>query len=274
MTFVDKVITCKKKNIKGNILFIHGFCVDHQYFIDMAEKLAEDYNVYLIDLPGHGENKAIRGTKLSIKSLTDYVVQYILAKDLKKLVLIGHSMGGAIASCVTNLLSDRITKLVLVSPYSWAVTALIHNVGFFKAQTIFFPKTMQKKLALAQLLYHNFHALEKNNTWLVACRREFDWLQQNWKTMKRLSRHLTNLCTLNYIKSQQKKVQTQTLLLAGEFDKVCGSTKLLKIFAEYYAPKQAQHMLTTYVFQRSGHICFDEEPAEFYKQVTTFLDTK
>jgi pimeloyl-ACP methyl ester carboxylesterase len=55
-TFKEFNIKCKnEKECLGDLLFIHGFCVEHSYFT-AAEELSKYFNVFMIDLPGHGAN--------------------------------------------------------------------------------------------------------------------------------------------------------------------------------------------------------------------------
>ena len=54
-----------------------------------------NHSVYAIDLPGHGRSP---GTALeSIDDLADIIEQFLAAENLDNTVIVGHSMGGAIA---------------------------------------------------------------------------------------------------------------------------------------------------------------------------------
>jgi pimeloyl-ACP methyl ester carboxylesterase len=64
------------------------------------------YNIYATELPNHGINNS--STKqCTFNEYVDYMETYIKKLNLKKVVLIGHSMGGGIIS----VLSQRIENL-------------------------------------------------------------------------------------------------------------------------------------------------------------------
>ena len=54
------------------------------------------YNVYAIDLPGHGKSEKCDGQQ-TIGDYARYLVQWLESIHIRRAVLIGHSMGGAIA---------------------------------------------------------------------------------------------------------------------------------------------------------------------------------
>jgi triacylglycerol lipase len=150
--FDFKFIPAKKAK-KGTILFIHGFCVDYTYFV-CDNEVAENYDYYALNLPGHGSKNKVEATKQAMKSsfnfdyMSDYVIKFIEEMKLDKINLIGHSMGGAIASLVAIKIPEKINKLVLISPMNYA--SLYTGFTFL---TKFFPKDMPAKLKLLQYLY-------------------------------------------------------------------------------------------------------------------------
>ncbi|GHU32693.1 hypothetical protein FACS1894166_06550 [Bacilli bacterium] len=151
-TFQDKIIRCKNpKQCLGDLLFIHGFCVDYHYFT-AAEELSKYLNIYMLNLPGHGNNtKNITHDDLTFDSMTDYVIKYVEHKRLKDFYLMGHSMGGAIVSMIENKIPNRIKKLILCCPINFG--ALFSG---FKSFYIFYPKNMKQKYRLLDCLYKDY----------------------------------------------------------------------------------------------------------------------
>lgn len=142
-----------KQNKKGTILFIHGYCVDYSYFV-CADRFP-NYDVWMVNLPGHGNNtvppdKKIYKKQLTIDNITNFVVNFINDNQLQNIILIGHSMGGAIASFVYKLIPDKIQKIILISPANFA--SVYAAILFLKN---FFPKNMEEKMNLQKILYHD-----------------------------------------------------------------------------------------------------------------------
>lgn len=77
------------------ILFIHGWGIDKTYWTDQVGFFAKRYRVITVDLPGFGKS----GKNRNSWTVEDYGkdISAVLTKlDLKNVILVGHSMSGAI----------------------------------------------------------------------------------------------------------------------------------------------------------------------------------
>ena len=77
-------------------------------------------NIVAVDLPGWGESPAPAGG-IDIAPLTDAVRQVAEALGYERWVVVGHSLGGAIALDVAARFPDRTDAVLLVSPSGGAV---------------------------------------------------------------------------------------------------------------------------------------------------------
>jgi pimeloyl-ACP methyl ester carboxylesterase len=93
-------------------VFIHGAGGTHQHWLYQVRDLSQA-PVYAIDLPGHGRSEA--PGRASIREYASWLVDFLDAVELEKVVLVGHSMGGAIALCTVLSFPDRIAGLGLVA---------------------------------------------------------------------------------------------------------------------------------------------------------------
>jgi len=72
--------------------------------------------VYTLDLPGHGRSKPGAGHPVyTVESYAEAVAAFFSAIGIKKAVIAGHSMGGAIALMMALNFSDRVAGLVLLA---------------------------------------------------------------------------------------------------------------------------------------------------------------
>jgi pyruvate dehydrogenase E2 component (dihydrolipoamide acetyltransferase) len=79
------------------------------------DALAEDRPVYVVDLPGHGgSGKELGGG--SVESLADTVIDYLNAMGIGAAHLVGHSLGGAVATTIALKEPDRVAALTLIAP--------------------------------------------------------------------------------------------------------------------------------------------------------------
>ena len=97
------------------VILIHGFNLDHHTWIKNLDTLAAHFKVYAPDLWGQGYS-----TREPLPYGYDlYEAQLRLfmdALDLKKVSLVGHSMGGGISIVFALRNCHRVDKLVLVGP--------------------------------------------------------------------------------------------------------------------------------------------------------------
>jgi pimeloyl-ACP methyl ester carboxylesterase len=96
---------------KRHLVLVHGAGGSHLDWPAPLRRLRET-NVYAIDLPGHGRSE---GTgQSSIAAYRDFLLAFLDALGLEKVVVVGHSMGGAIALDFALSYPSRLTGLILV----------------------------------------------------------------------------------------------------------------------------------------------------------------
>ena len=77
------------------LVLIHGAGGTHLYWPPKIRRL-RGYCVYAVDLPGHGKSSASDGQQ-SIGEYARFLVQWLESLQLRRAVIVGHSMGSAIA---------------------------------------------------------------------------------------------------------------------------------------------------------------------------------
>jgi pimeloyl-ACP methyl ester carboxylesterase len=95
------------------IVFIHGAC-ENSMFWNHQKIMADRYRLFLVDLPNHGKSKA-QEQPVEIIHYANIVNEFIANNCPDKVVLVGHSMGGAIALSAAITQPQRLRGIVLVS---------------------------------------------------------------------------------------------------------------------------------------------------------------
>jgi pimeloyl-ACP methyl ester carboxylesterase len=95
---------------KQSLVFIHGSGGDHTAWLNQYAQLKKQYNLVAVDLPGHGRSeghgeKHVQDYCVWIKNLLDTL-------GLNKPVLVGHSLGSAIALQFAISYSEDIAGIV------------------------------------------------------------------------------------------------------------------------------------------------------------------
>lgn len=95
------------------LVFVHCWACDRTYWDNQVTEFAKNYQVVTIDLPGHGQSGQGR-TNWSIEGFGDDVKTVVTKLDLKRVVLVGSSMGGPISLEAARKLPDRVVAIVPV----------------------------------------------------------------------------------------------------------------------------------------------------------------
>lgn len=93
------------------LVLIHGAGGSHLHWAPTTRRLS-GHSVYAIDLPGHGRSPG--GGMVTIEGYVEALESWLRQRDLRHPVLVGHSMGGAIALCAALKLAEGLGGLVLV----------------------------------------------------------------------------------------------------------------------------------------------------------------
>lgn len=99
------------------VLFIHGFSAhyyENEYCINTLQRYKE-LDVYTFTMPGH-ETPIMRKVPYQSWIEKSETVFLDLLKDYHTIYLIGHSMGGVIASYLASKYPAKVKKLVLIAP--------------------------------------------------------------------------------------------------------------------------------------------------------------
>ena len=101
---------------KMTLLFLHGWCINKEYWSNQVPFFAKNYNVYVMDLPGFGQSTSGRET-WTIEEYANDVIGFMNKLDLNNVVLIGHSMSGSIMTELALTDHSRIIGLIGVDNF-------------------------------------------------------------------------------------------------------------------------------------------------------------
>lgn len=118
------------------LLFLHGWCINGQYWKDQVAYFSRNYSVYVLDLPGFGSSKAER-KDWTVEEYAGDVAAFMDRLDLRNVVLIGHSMAGEIILQVALSNNPRVAGIVGVDNFKMIDVVLAPEV--LKQMNDFFP---------------------------------------------------------------------------------------------------------------------------------------
>ena len=104
------------KLFRKAIVIIHGFTgnlYDNEYLMNYLEEESM-YDVYAETLPGHNKDRFSDATEEDWKESIDNIMNRLINKGYKTIYVIGHSMGGVLASYAASKYPE-IKKIVFVN---------------------------------------------------------------------------------------------------------------------------------------------------------------
>jgi len=121
-----KFITYKNTKIsftdygKGTaVVLLHGFLENKTMWDKYVSALSKSHRVISIDLLGHGETECL-GYVHTMEDQADVIFAVLISLRIRKIVFVGHSMGGYVALAFAELYPDYVKGLFLLNSSSRA----------------------------------------------------------------------------------------------------------------------------------------------------------
>jgi pimeloyl-ACP methyl ester carboxylesterase len=107
-------------DVQGNgepaLIFVHGWSCDRSYWSAQIKPFSYRFKTVTLDLAGHG-NSGMGRKDYTMKAFGDDVAAVVNKLGLKKVILIGHSMGGDVIAEAAKQLRGKVVALVFVDVY-------------------------------------------------------------------------------------------------------------------------------------------------------------
>ncbi len=101
---------------RPTILFVHGFGDTKDRFIDLADKLTDNYRVVALDLPGFGETAIRMDEDFDAALYVRCIIEFVDKLELGPVHLVGYSMGGGLAAKAAVDSPEKFRTLTLLAP--------------------------------------------------------------------------------------------------------------------------------------------------------------
>lgn len=96
-------------------LLVHGLPGSARDFRWMSHRLAEHGRVIRVEMPGFGDTPLRTMPHTAVEARGRYVLDCVNALGLTRPILVGHSMGGVVATMTATLAPDRFAGLTLIA---------------------------------------------------------------------------------------------------------------------------------------------------------------
>lgn len=99
------------------IVLLHGFAGNKEVWLDMARLLTPHFHLIIPDLPGWGESSRVDGASYDIDAQAARLDALVRTLRLQRFVLVGHSMGGAVAGAYAAAHPEPVIELALLDAF-------------------------------------------------------------------------------------------------------------------------------------------------------------
>ena len=103
------------------LVFLHGFLEQSSMWNEISKSLKTKYRIVCIDLLGHGASENL-GYIHSMEEQAEMVKSLITSLGLRRIVIIGHSMGGYIGLSFAKMYPKNLRGLILMNSTAYADT--------------------------------------------------------------------------------------------------------------------------------------------------------
>jgi pimeloyl-[acyl-carrier protein] methyl ester esterase len=239
------------------LLLIHGWGMHGGVWDDVAERLAEDFSVHIVDLPGYGYSELQEATSL------DAIVKELSASFTEPLAVCGWSLGGQIALRWAAREPDKVRQLILVTSTPCFAERTDWDCGMASDVLEKFAEELEQNHAatLRRFLALQLRGSENERDLLAQMRERL--FSRGKPDMDALRGGLEILRDVD-LRGELKDIRQPTLAIAGERDKLTSPR------ASHYLA-QAMPAARAVEIEGAAHAPFLSHPDTFVEQIKRFL---
>jgi pimeloyl-ACP methyl ester carboxylesterase len=235
------------------VILLHGFADSWQVWESVIPRLAEDHHVYAFDQRGHGDSDKPACCYTQADYVAD-VVAFMDANDIRRAMLVGHSLGSFVAQNFALEHPDRLARMVLIGS-----TAACDNAACAELRTLAMTVPDQPELStVREFQLASFHGPPDPDTFESI-------MAQSMKVPGRVWRQALPAAIDDDRVARLPDVRVPTLLISGDRD-------------AFFPPAEQRRLLRLIpnarleLYEDVGHFLPVEDPIRLASDLISFLD--
>ena len=237
------------------VVFVHGIGGSTLTWNKQLDAFQQEYNLLLIDLPGHGASQEVTG-RLTYKQVNDEIKSALDCIGIQRADFIGMSLGTLVIMSFAVAYPTYVNSIILGG-------AIINTQGIYRhlmniADVIkeFLPKVATYKIFAQIVMPAKWHAKSRHIFFREATklsRRDFlSWVD-----------YMTNMSKQREIMEMLKSLKIPTLFVSGDHDS-CFIGGIKKLSDKLSSAKLI-------ILEKCGHVCTIERWKDFNQHALDYL---
>ncbi len=172
---------------KPVVTLLHGKNFNGAYFEGIARQLMQrGYGVLMPDQIGFGKSSKPTHYQYSFAALASHTRELLDKLDIDETVIVGHSMGGMLASRFSLLYPDTVNKLILINPIG--LENYLHFVQYKDVQFFYNNELEKTPDDIARYQRKHYYDGRWNNRYQALAVPLQGWVRgDDWPTLARVS---------------------------------------------------------------------------------------
>lgn len=243
------------------ILLIPGFTVPGEVWNPLVKELENNYECHVVTLAGFGGKASVEFPWLS--KVNDALNNYIKQNELNNVTIIGHSLGGTIATWLASRENSLVSDIILVDALPAAGALMIPNFNPddlaydspYNNQQLAMSDEQFEQMAtsMSQGMSLNKKAQERIKSWILAADR------------KTYVYGYTDYLKLD-LREDLRNITTPTTIIAAT--KPYGKDMAIKTYKEQYTNLENYNFILA---DNAAHFIMLDQPDWFLQTIKTVL---
>ena len=241
------------------IFLLHGYLESSEIWDEFAPELSEDYYVVCVDLPGHGHSESL--SEIQTMDAMAYAVKEIAESlGIRKLHLVGHSMGGYVTMAFRDKFPEMVNSIVL-----------FHSTCFADTE----EKKMNRDREIELVLQGKKDLIINNHISKSFANSNLKKMGEMVEKAKQIALKTKDNGIISALKGMKMRADRCLLLVAGGMP-----TLLIAGGKDNYIPIEVMKRMKNLagnskllILKNSGHMGFIEEKDKAVKELKTFFKT-
>lgn len=238
------------------VVFLHGFLEDRSMWDNFSSQLSKHFDPILIDLPGHGDSESL-GYVHRMELMADLVHDVLKRLKKRKVVLVGHSMGGYAALAFADKYPDMLNGLVMMNSTSRSDSK---------------EKKLNRDRGIA-LCKEDHRVFIRQSIPLLFREEDRKALKDQITELVKRALRMNKQGVIAALEGMKVRPSREIILKFPPYPILFISGKQDPIIPWKQIKRQVERSekISSYVLENGGHMSFLESPGEVYRQLRKFL---